>query len=205
MTDAVIASHYDANRRGGPGLVIMTNEGYDYLVARNSADEGFYLIWDGSPSRRCSTRRHTSRVSEAVKAKLKPRLPRVRSLQPLPVQRRPLLPDTRPDPHGLRYRRERAVQQRIRHRMLTLFEFQHKAVDRSPRDSRATSTTGRGGSSGRRSPTSPSTRPLPRLPRAARRSSCAEPLPSFCPCCRSSPIVLWLSKGGSSWTRRSPT
>jgi adenine-specific DNA-methyltransferase len=34
MTDAVIASHYDTNRRGGPGLIIMTNEGHGYLVAR---------------------------------------------------------------------------------------------------------------------------------------------------------------------------
>lgn len=48
MTDAVIASHYDANRRGGLGLILMTTEGYAYLVARNSSDEGFYLVWDGS-------------------------------------------------------------------------------------------------------------------------------------------------------------
>lgn len=48
MTDVVIASHYDANRRSGPGLIIMTSEGYSYLVARNSSDEGFYLVWDGS-------------------------------------------------------------------------------------------------------------------------------------------------------------
>jgi adenine-specific DNA-methyltransferase len=49
MTDVVIASHYDVNRRGGPTLVLMTTEGYRYLVARNSSDEGFYLVWDGSP------------------------------------------------------------------------------------------------------------------------------------------------------------
>jgi adenine-specific DNA-methyltransferase len=49
MTDAVIASHFDANRRGGPSLILMTTEGYDYLVARNSSHEGFYLVWDGSP------------------------------------------------------------------------------------------------------------------------------------------------------------
>lgn len=48
MTDAVIASHYDASRRGGPGLVLMPGNGYEYLVARNPAGEGFYLVWDGS-------------------------------------------------------------------------------------------------------------------------------------------------------------
>src|SRR5438105_13645747 len=48
MTDAVIASHFDANRRGGPSLILMTTKGYEYLVARNSNDEGFYLVWDGS-------------------------------------------------------------------------------------------------------------------------------------------------------------
>jgi adenine-specific DNA-methyltransferase len=73
MTDAVVASHYDANRRGGPGLVIMTNEGYDYLVARNAADEGFYLVWDGSPEPPVfDEATYDAVVSEAVKAKLKP-------------------------------------------------------------------------------------------------------------------------------------
>lgn len=73
MTDAVIASHYDANRRGGPGLIIMTNEGYDYLVARNSADEGFYLVWDGSPEPPVfDEATYDAVVNEAVKAKLKP-------------------------------------------------------------------------------------------------------------------------------------
>jgi adenine-specific DNA-methyltransferase len=73
MTDAVIASHYDVNRRGGPGLVIMTKEGYDFLVARNASDEGFYLVWDGSaepPVFDEST--YGSVVNEAIKAGLKP-------------------------------------------------------------------------------------------------------------------------------------
>ncbi len=73
MTDAVVASHYDANRRGGPGLIIMTNEGYDYLVARNSADEGFYLVWDGSPEPPVFDEAiYDAVVNEAVKAGLKP-------------------------------------------------------------------------------------------------------------------------------------
>ena len=73
MTDAVIASYYDANRRGGPGLIFMTNEGYDYLVARNSGDEGFYLVWDGSPNPPVfDEATYDAVVNEAVKAKLKP-------------------------------------------------------------------------------------------------------------------------------------
>lgn len=73
MTDAVIASHFDANRRGGPGLIIMTNAGYEYLVARNSSDEGFYLIWDGSPDPPVfDEAAYDAVVSEAIKSGLKP-------------------------------------------------------------------------------------------------------------------------------------
>lgn len=73
MTDAVIASHFDANRRGGPGLVIMTSEGYEFLVARNSSDEGFYLAWDGSPEPPVfDEATYDGVVAEALKAGLKP-------------------------------------------------------------------------------------------------------------------------------------
>lgn len=74
MTDAVIASHFDANRRGGPSLVIMTSHGYKYLVARNISDEGFYLVWDrsaGSPVLNETV--YDAIVKEARSAGLKPR------------------------------------------------------------------------------------------------------------------------------------
>jgi adenine-specific DNA-methyltransferase len=47
MLDTVIASHYDANRRRGPSLVSLSDEGYRYLIAKNADNEGFFLIWDG--------------------------------------------------------------------------------------------------------------------------------------------------------------
>lgn len=73
MTDAVIASHYDANRRGGPSLIIMTNENYCYLVARNSLNEGFYLVWGGSAVTPVFTEEvYDVVVAEAIKAGLKP-------------------------------------------------------------------------------------------------------------------------------------
>lgn len=73
MTDTVIASHYDVNRRGGPSLIIMTNEGYNYLVARNSSNEGFYLVWDGSDEPPVFTEDvYDAVVNEAIKAGLKP-------------------------------------------------------------------------------------------------------------------------------------
>jgi adenine-specific DNA-methyltransferase len=73
MTDAVISSHFDAQRRGGPGLIIMTSEGYEYLVARNSSDEGFYLIWDGSPEPPVfDEATYDTVVNEAVRAGLRP-------------------------------------------------------------------------------------------------------------------------------------
>ena len=122
MTDAVIASHYDANRRAGPGLIIMTTEGYDYLVARNWADEGFYLVWDGSPEPPVfDEATYDAVVKEASQGEVEADLSRLRSLQPLSVGRRLLPSDTGSDTHGLRCWLERALQQRIRNWMLTLF------------------------------------------------------------------------------------
>ena len=73
MTDTVIASHYDVNRRGGPALVVMTDQQYAYLVARNSTDEGFYLVWDGSAEPPVfDESAYEAIVKEAVKAGLKP-------------------------------------------------------------------------------------------------------------------------------------
>lgn len=73
MTDIVIASHFDASRRGGPALVTMTHDGYRYLVARNSEDEGFFLVWNGSRKPPVFDEKVYERVvSEALKAQLKP-------------------------------------------------------------------------------------------------------------------------------------
>jgi adenine-specific DNA-methyltransferase len=51
----------------------MINEGYDFLVARNASDEGFFLVWDGSPKPPVFDADVYDRiVNEAKKAKLKP-------------------------------------------------------------------------------------------------------------------------------------
>lgn len=47
MVDTVIASYFDSSRRRGPSLVRFTDHDYAYLVAKNSEDEGFYLVWGG--------------------------------------------------------------------------------------------------------------------------------------------------------------
>jgi adenine-specific DNA-methyltransferase len=73
MTDTLIASHFDANRRGGPGLILMTHEGYEYLVARNTDDEGFFLVWNGAPEPPVFNEdAYDAVVGEAEKAGLKP-------------------------------------------------------------------------------------------------------------------------------------
>ena len=46
MVDTVIESHFDATRRKGAQLTRCT-EDRRYLVAYNSDDEGFFLVWDG--------------------------------------------------------------------------------------------------------------------------------------------------------------
>lgn len=48
MTDTVVASHFDATRRRGTGLCRYTAGEYKYLVAKNTDEEGFFLIWEGS-------------------------------------------------------------------------------------------------------------------------------------------------------------
>jgi adenine-specific DNA-methyltransferase len=47
MVDTVIASHFDANRKRGSNLVRVNGREWRYLVAKNSEDEGFFLVWDG--------------------------------------------------------------------------------------------------------------------------------------------------------------
>lgn len=62
MLDTVIASHYDSTRRRGPGLVSLSHQDYDYLVAKNADDEGFFLIW-GGPNKNIN---FTEEVYEAI-------------------------------------------------------------------------------------------------------------------------------------------
>ena len=49
MLDTVIGSHFDANRRRGDQLVRIEDgkKPYKYLIAKNSDDEGFFLVWEG--------------------------------------------------------------------------------------------------------------------------------------------------------------
>ncbi len=48
LADTIIASHFDADQRRRDALVTLGSNGdYEYLVARNSEDEGFFLIWSG--------------------------------------------------------------------------------------------------------------------------------------------------------------
>ena len=196
MTDAVIASHYDANRRGGPGLIIMTNEGYDYLVARNCGGRRV-LSRLGRLARAAGVRRGDvrRRRQRGDQGEAEAGVPRVRPLQLLPVRRRPLLPDTRPDTHRLRCQHERAIQQRIRHRMLTLFEFQHKAVDTDHREVRGLSGQPAGadrGDEGYLRPLLPGAR-LHHRERQDGHHGAGRSRAAAHAAVR--PIVLWLSKG----------
>ncbi len=48
MVDIVVSSYFDSSRRRGPNLERVGGPENRYLVARNSEDEGFYLVWGGS-------------------------------------------------------------------------------------------------------------------------------------------------------------
>ena len=49
LADTIIASHFDPETRRREALVnVPADAGYRYLVAQNSEDEGFFLIWNGA-------------------------------------------------------------------------------------------------------------------------------------------------------------
>lgn len=48
MVDTVIGSHFDANRKRGSNLIRLGDSDFVYLVAKNSEDEGFFLVWGGN-------------------------------------------------------------------------------------------------------------------------------------------------------------
>lgn len=73
MTDAVIASYYDASRRGASQLIRIPAEPGRYLVACNTEAEGFYLVWDGGKKNPVfDSAVYEDVVEEAKKAGLKP-------------------------------------------------------------------------------------------------------------------------------------
>lgn len=73
MVDTVIASHFDANRKRGSNLIRVNGREWRYLVAKNSEDEGFFLVWDG-PEKNTdfSATVYDACASEAEEAGLKP-------------------------------------------------------------------------------------------------------------------------------------
>jgi adenine-specific DNA-methyltransferase len=71
MTDVVVFSHTGDGRQRGSNLTRA--EGATYLVATNSANEGFYLIWDGADEPNDFTEDvYEACVEEAVAAGLTP-------------------------------------------------------------------------------------------------------------------------------------
>ncbi|MGH3780604.1 MAG: site-specific DNA-methyltransferase [Pseudonocardiaceae bacterium] len=73
MTDTVIASHFDATRRRGLGLCRLPVEEYQYLVAKNTDEEGFFLVWGGADANTDFTEDvYEAIAEEAERARLKP-------------------------------------------------------------------------------------------------------------------------------------
>lgn len=73
MVDTVIASYFDSSRRRGPNLIRINDRAYSYLVAQNSDEEGFYLVWGGVGENTDLTEEvYEACVDEGEKANLKP-------------------------------------------------------------------------------------------------------------------------------------
>ena len=62
MLDTVIMSHFDSSRKRGQGLISISDQGYRYLIAKNSDNQGFFLVWDG-PDKNID---FTEKVYEAI-------------------------------------------------------------------------------------------------------------------------------------------
>jgi adenine-specific DNA-methyltransferase len=73
MVDTVIASHFDSNRKRGSNLIRVNGREWHYLVAKNSDNEGFFLVWDG-PDKNTdfSASVYDACATEAEEAGLKP-------------------------------------------------------------------------------------------------------------------------------------
>ena len=67
MVDTVIASHFDATRRRGSGL-IPVDGAWRYLVARSTDSEGFFLVWDGPDANTDLTRSVYGDIAREAKA-----------------------------------------------------------------------------------------------------------------------------------------
>ena len=73
MVDTVIASHFDNSRRRGSSLITVDPDAYRYLVAKNSDQEGFFLVWEGPDKNTDFTEDVYEECSnEAQRAGLKP-------------------------------------------------------------------------------------------------------------------------------------
>lgn len=75
LADIIIASHFDTATRKRDALVtVPRDEGFDYLVATNGQNEGFFLIWNGADGSADFTEAtYEACALEAKKADLAPR------------------------------------------------------------------------------------------------------------------------------------
>lgn len=67
MADLVLMSHWDVQTRKGPLLTTMVHKGYKYLVAKDVADNGYFLVWDGPNERTPLTMSIFSAIVEEAK------------------------------------------------------------------------------------------------------------------------------------------
>ncbi len=51
MVDLILMSHWDVASRKGPMLTTLVHKGYRYLVAKDIAKKGYFLVWEGPHTR----------------------------------------------------------------------------------------------------------------------------------------------------------
>jgi adenine-specific DNA-methyltransferase len=72
LIDVVITSHWDSSNRNAPSLIRIDDPKYRYLVGRNDAGEGYFIIWNGDgPVGQLDVETYKLVLQEAKRAELK--------------------------------------------------------------------------------------------------------------------------------------
>ncbi len=67
MADLVLMSHWDVQTRKGPLLTTLVHKGCKYLVAKDIAQNGYFLVWEGPDTRTPLTMAALGAIAEEAK------------------------------------------------------------------------------------------------------------------------------------------
>lgn len=93
MRDTVIFAHFNEGSRRRENLTAIEDDSYTYLVAKNSENEGFFLVWDGEQNTDLTRGLLSHRCGGKGSGHYCRQIPRLRSPLGLSTKDDELLPD----------------------------------------------------------------------------------------------------------------